>query len=141
MDLSPTFLELAGVEYPATHDGKPVVQQRGSSMVPFLSKNSSTIHVADEAIGWEYNDLKAVRVGDFKATYIGEPFGTDEWQIFDLSVDPGEVVDLSAEMPELKQRLITAWEEYAKSVGVVPLSVPVCPAIYRQIWIGQSKFA
>ncbi len=121
MDLAPTFLELAETEYPTTHDGKPVVQQRGTSMVPFLSGKSAAIHGPDEAIGWEYNNLKAVRVGDYKATFIGEPYGPNEWQIFDLSNDPGESKDLSTQMPELKQRLIDAWDDYANSVGVVPL--------------------
>lgn len=121
MDLAPTFLELAGAEYPATYEGKPIKQQRGTSMVPLLSSNSATVHGPDEAIGWEYNNLKAVRVGNYKATFIGEPYGPNEWQIFDLNVDPGEINDLSPQMPELKQRLIDAWNDYAISVGVVPL--------------------
>ena len=119
MDLAPTILDLAGATYPATYNGKPVEQQRGTSMVPLLSKNSSTVHESHEAIGWEYNNLKAIRVGNFKATWISKPFGPSEWQIFDLSIDPGESKDLSSEKPELKQRLIDAWDEYAKSVGVV----------------------
>jgi len=120
MDLAPTFLELAGATYPATYNGKPVEQPRGKSMVPLLSKNSSTVHGPDEAIGWEYNNFKAIRIGDHKATWISKPFGPSEWQIFDLSVDPGESKDLSTQKPKLRQRLIDAWDEYAKSVGVVP---------------------
>jgi len=120
MDLAPTFLELAGVTYPATYNGKPVEQPRGKSMVPLLSKNSSTIHGPDEAIGWEYNNFKAIRIGDHKGTWISKPFGPSEWQIFDLSVDPGESKDLSSQNPKLRQRLIDAWDEYAKSVGVIP---------------------
>jgi len=68
MDLAPTFLELAGATYPATYNGKPVEQPRGKSMVPLLSKKSSTVHGPDEAIGWEYNNYKAIRIGDHKAT-------------------------------------------------------------------------
>lgn len=120
MDFSPTFLELAGATYPTTHNGKPVEQPRGKSMVPLLSKKSSTVRGPDEAIGWEYNNLKAIRMGDHKATWISKPFGPGEWQIFDLSVDPGESKDLSSQKPKLKQRLIDAWDEYAKSVGVIP---------------------
>jgi arylsulfatase len=120
MDLAPTFLELAGATYPATYNGKPVEQLRGNSMVPLLSKNSSTVHGPDEAIGWEYNNFKAIRIGDHKATWISKPYGPSEWQIFDLSVDPGESKDLSTQKPKLKQRLIDAWDEYARSVGVVP---------------------
>ena len=120
MDLVPTFLELAGATYPATNNGIPVEQPRGKSMVPLLSKTSSTVHGPDEAISWEYNNLKAVRIGDHKATWISKPFGPSEWQVFDLSADPGESKDLSAQKPKLKQRLIDAWDKYANSVGVIP---------------------
>jgi len=123
MDLAPTFLELAGATYPDTYNGKPVEQQRGKSIVPLLSKHSSTIRGPDEAIGWEYNNFKAIRIGDYKAIWISKPYGPSEWQIFDLSVDPGESKDLSTLKPKLKQRLIDAWDEYAKSVGVVPPKV------------------
>jgi arylsulfatase len=119
MDLAPTFLELAGATYPATYNGKSVEQPRGKSMIPLLSKQSSTIRGLDEAIGWEYNNLKAIRIGDHKATWIGKPFGPSEWQVFDLSVDPGESKDLSIQKPKLRRRLIDAWNEYAKSVGVI----------------------
>lgn len=119
MGLAPTFLELAGAKYPATYNGKPVEQPRGRLMVKLLAKESSMIRGPDEAIGWEYNNFKAIRMGDHKATWISKPFGPSEWQVYDLSVDPGESKDLSALKPKLRQRLIDAWEEYAKSVGVI----------------------
>ena len=37
-----------------------------------------------------------------------------------LSVDPGESNDLSAQNPKLKQPLIKAWDECARSIGVIP---------------------
>jgi arylsulfatase len=120
MDFVPTFLELAGATYPATYNGKSVEHPRGKSMVALLSKKSSTVRGPDEALGWEYNNLKAIRIGDHKGTWIAKPFGPGEWQIFNLSVDPGESKDLSTQEPKLRQRLIDAWEEYAKSVGVIP---------------------
>jgi len=120
MDLAPTLLELAGATYPATYKGKSVAQPRGKSMVPLLSKRSLTVHGPDEAIGWEYNNSKAIRIGKYKATLNVEPFGSNEWQIFDLNTDPGESKDLSTQKPKLKKRLIDAWDEYAKSVGVIP---------------------
>ena len=89
-------------------------------MVPLLSKNSTATHGPDDAIGWEYNGSKAIRIGDDKATWTDKPFGPGDWQIFDLSIDPGESNDLSAQNPKLKQRLIDAWDEYASSVGVIP---------------------
>lgn len=124
MDLAPTFIELAGATYPVSYNGEPVEQPRGKSMVSFLSNKSSSIYGADEALGWEYNDLKAIRMGDHKATWTSKPFGPEEWQVFDLSVDPGESNDISSQEPALKERLIDAWANFAESVGVVPLEAP-----------------
>ena len=121
MDLAPTFMDLAETTYPARYNGKPVEQPLGKSMVSFLSKENLAVHDKDEAFGWEYNDLKAIRVGDYKATWTSEPFGENNWQVFNLSVDPGEANDLSSEEAELKLSLINAWKKYAEAVGVVPL--------------------
>lgn len=119
MDLAPTFLELAGTSYPETYNGQPVVQHRGSSMVPLFSDTSAAIRGQDDAIGWEYNGSRAVRMGKYKATWTAQPFGTSDWQLFDMSIDPGESNDLSSEEPAIKQQLVDAWDEYAISVGVV----------------------
>jgi len=59
-------------------------------------------------------------MGNFKATWISRPFGESDWQLFDLATDPGESSDLSKQQPAVTQQLISAWEEYAKEVGVVP---------------------
>ena len=67
--------------------------------------------------------MKAIRIGDHKGTWISKPFGPGEWQIFDLSVDPGESNDLSTEDPELRQRLIEAWDAYSEEVGVITSDV------------------
>lgn len=120
MDLGPTFLDLADAKYPATHNGKRVEQPRGMSIRSYLSGNSSAIRGPDDALGMEYNDLKTMRIGGYKATWIPRPYGPGEWQVFDLSVDPGETNDISSRNPELRQRLINAWDEYAESVGVIP---------------------
>ena len=120
MDLGPTFLDLADAEYPATRNGTPVEQPRGKSIRSFLSGKSSAVRGPDDALGMEYNNLKAMRIGDYKATWIPKPYGPGKWQVFDLSVDPGESKDVSSQNPELKQQLIEAWNEYAESVGVIP---------------------
>ncbi|MEH6584749.1 MAG: arylsulfatase, partial [Halioglobus sp.] len=121
MDLAPTFIELAGARYPATYQGKPVEQPRGKSMVSFLSGQGTPVHGKDESLGWEYNDSKAIRMGNYKAVWVRGPYGPEKWQLFDLSVDPGERNDISSQEPALKKQLIAAWLKYSESVGVVPV--------------------
>jgi len=119
MDLAPTFLELAVASYPATWKGRAVTPLRGKSMLPLLSGEHSFIHGEDEAIGWELLGWRALRVGQWKSTWIDRPFGTSSWQLFDLSRDPGETTDLHAVHPERMQHLLKIWEEYEKEVGVI----------------------
>lgn len=119
MDIAPTLLHIAGTEYPSTYHGRSVVPIRGKSMLPLLNKRSAVVRGPDEAIAWEFNNWRAIRIGDFKATWISRPFGTSEWQLFDLAADPGEKMDLSEQKPGVTKQLESAWEEYAKDVGVV----------------------
>ena len=59
--------------------------------------------------------------GEFKAVLVPPPYGTGEWELFNLAVDPGEANDLSKNLPRKLQTLVAAWEKYASDVGVVPL--------------------
>jgi arylsulfatase len=59
-------------------------------------------------------------MGKYKATWIPKPYGPGKWQLFDMSVDPGETNALSPKAPELKTHLVKAWDAYAESVGIIP---------------------
>ena len=71
------------------------------------------------AICWELFGFKAVRKGDFKLLWLPKPLGTDEWQLYDLSEDPGELNDLSKQLPEIRANMIEIWNQYAIETGVV----------------------
>ena len=63
--------------------------------------------------------MRAVRKGDFKLLWLVEPFGPDDWQLYDLAKDPGETTDLSEQMPELRAEMIAIWERYSQETGVI----------------------
>ena len=119
MDVAPTFLEIAGVAYPTSYQGRSVEPMRGRSLVELLAGQREMVRTEDEPIGWEFLSWRALRVGDWKATWINTPFGVSDWQLFDLAKDPGEVRDLAGQHPDLLQQLVDSWEAYAKDVGVV----------------------
>ncbi len=73
----------------------------------------------NEGIGYEFHGLRAYFKGDWKILNLPKPFGTDDWELFNIREDPGETKDLSADYPEIRQDLINAWEEYQEKVGVV----------------------
>ena len=121
MDIMPTLLELAGASHPGrTYKSRDVVPMRGKSWVKYLSNQDSEKHIHDEetVTGWELFDRQALRKGKWKAVLIPPPFGPGTWQLYDLSVDPGETEDLSQQHPEKSAELLKHWEEYVTEVGV-----------------------
>jgi arylsulfatase A-like enzyme len=120
MDIAPTLLNIAGTTYPSSNDNVRLVPQRGKSMMPVLTAQANSIRGADDYLAWEFFDWHAVRTAAWKATWIREPFGVSDWQLFDMTVDPGESNDVADQYPDVIQDLADKWDVYADEVGVVP---------------------
>ena len=119
-DVVPTLLELAGARHPgATHEGRPVTPLEGRSLVPFLERESETVHGADFTMGFELFGRRALRQGDWKIVWLYPPYGPGRWELFDLARDPTESHDLAAAEPERLAGLIRAWDAYAARNKVV----------------------
>ena len=116
-DIMPTFLELADIDHPGIADTK-VPGMMGKSLLPLLNGQTDEIH-PNEGIGYELHGLCAYIKGDWKILKLPEPFGTGDWELFNLRDDPAEDKDLSSEKPEKLSELVSAWEEYSENVGVV----------------------
>jgi len=112
-DIYPTILELAGVSYPKTYKGHEIHPLIGRSMLPILKGDSSSVHT-HQGMGWELFEMKAYLYDNWKILRLPKPFGTGDWQLFDLSVDPAETNDLSAKYPAVREQLITEWKAYAR---------------------------
>jgi arylsulfatase len=125
-DVMPTLLELAGVDHPAPRfGGRDVLPMQGRSMVSLLEADGA---VRDADIGWEFMGRRAYREGDWKVIWQPalpgwEPWPggirTETWQLYNLAQDPGELHDLSAEYPGIRDRLVRRWEAYARENGVI----------------------
>ncbi|KAI9739098.1 MAG: hypothetical protein M1834_007311 [Cirrosporium novae-zelandiae] len=122
MDIAPTVLELAGIKHPApTYQGREVVPMRGLSMLSWLHGNQQRVHDEDYIYGWELCGRGALRKGNWKTVFIPKPKGTETWQLYDLSKDPGEIHDLADKYPEKLEELLGHWDKYVKECGVIPL--------------------
>lgn len=116
-DIMPTLLELTGINHPSiTNTEKP--RMMGKSLLPLLLGQTAGIH-SNEGIGYELHGLCAYIKGDWKILRLPKPFGTGDWELFNLRHDPAESHDLSDEKPEKLSELVSAWEKYSKDVGVV----------------------
>lgn len=116
MDVTPTFLDLAGIADPkGEFAGRNVEPIRGTSWATYLAGKTDRVHPATEAVGTELFGSRAIRQGDWKITDVGD----GKWHLFNLSDDPGETRDLAEEQPERLAELVGQWDAYAKDVGVI----------------------
>jgi arylsulfatase len=119
IDVMPTLLELAGIEHPDEYRGRPVERMTGRSIAGVLSGAENEVYAAEDFVGGEMGNGMWMRQGDYKAVSIAPPYGSGQWQLFNLREDPGETRDLADEQPELLKTLRDAWDRYAQGVGVV----------------------
>ena len=117
--IMPTMLEMAGLEHPRTFRGRKVEPMRGRSITGVLSGAQTAVYGPDDFLGGEMQNGKWMRQGDFKALSVPPPFGSGEWELYNVAADPGETRNLAKEKPETFERLISAWHQWADEVGVV----------------------
>jgi len=132
VDLAPTFLELAGAEHPEFgYNGRPIQPHIGKSLLPLALGDADSVRPDDFVFGWEVFGHLAIRKGDWKLLRLTstpsearQPLAerADQWELFDMRIDPGETNDLSAEFPAKVAELQEAWAEYSSANGLI---VPV----------------
>ncbi len=119
MDVTPTILDMAGVKHPDTFKGQPILPMQGKSMLPFLEGDESRVHAEDEAIGAEMWGRAALRKGDFKLLWLEPPFGSGQWELYNLKTDVAESRDLSKEQPDRFNEMLEDWDKYVKDNKLV----------------------
>ena len=117
-DIMPTVLALTWATYPKEVKGKPVKQPIGNSLLPLLKGETTEVH-SDVGMGWELFERKAYIKGNWKILRLAKPFGTGNWQLYNIEKDPGETTDLSLQLPAKRDSLINDWMRYAKENTVV----------------------
>lgn len=122
MDIAPTVFELAGAKHPGTsYQGREVLPLRGKSMLAYLKNGASAVRGADEAIGWELGGRKALRKGDWKIVFANQPWGTGEWELYNIAKDRTESENLAARHPEKLKELLAAWRQYVAETGTLEI--------------------
>lgn len=119
-DIAPTLLELAGIQPPgSSYKGREVVRMQGKSMMAFLTGQTPTIHGPDHVTGWELGGRKALRKGDWKLVYASWPWGSGQWELYDLATDRTEQHDVAEHFPQKMKELLAEYQKYVKGNGVV----------------------
>jgi len=113
MDILPTCLDYAGVEYPATYKDNKITPVEGKSLRPIFEGKKRAGH---KAIFWEHEGNKAVRQGKWKLV-SKHP---DNWELYDLDADRTEMHNLAEDNPERVKTLAALHQEWADKVGSKP---------------------
>jgi len=117
-DVAPTILELAGVGHPgSSYGGRAVEPMAGTSFVSLLEGRN--LSDARRVTGIELLGKRAIRQGDWKLVHMPQPYGIDDWQLFNVKRDISESRDLSADYPEKARDLKAHWDDYARKNGVI----------------------
>lgn len=117
MDLPSSILALSGALPPPEMEGKE------------FSGALIGAERASRPLYWEHIGWRGVRDGDLKA--ISAP-GEAVWQLYDLSVDPGEANDLSADRMADVDRLAAEWQAWSDRVGAKPIPRETLMRLYGQ---------
>jgi len=116
MDLAPTFLELAEVQYPSDPGIRPML---GASMRDLLEGSTHAVHDERYATVLYHNGRAFIREGNWKLVNLDGPFDESRFELFDLANDPGETVNLAQREPERLAALLRLWTVKRRELGIL----------------------
>jgi arylsulfatase len=117
-DVAPTILELAGVCHPGSeYRGRQIEPMTGRSFLTVLSGERGAAE--DRVIGMELLGKRAIRQGPWKIVHMPVPWGSSDWQLYDVDADPAETNDLADKYPDVVASLKAEWETYSRDNNVV----------------------
>ena len=107
IDLMATAVDLSKTSYPAH-----VKPMEGRSLAPLFTGGK----IVREALFWEHEGNRAVRVGDWKiVAEHGKP-----WELYNIAQDRSEQHDLSQQQPERVKQMAAMYDAYAARAHVEP---------------------
>ena len=123
-DLMPTFLDLAKATHLSEYKGKAVLPIQGISQL----SNWTIGSMQEREFGFEIYGMLTYRSAEWKILKLPVPYGTGEWQLYNLKNDMSEQVDLAATNPVKLKELIEKYKVYATENGIVIPDVAVAYA-------------
>lgn len=121
IDVMPTLLDVAGVDYPKTNAGNTLLPLRGISLRPAFD---GTSFLRSAPMFSEHENNAFMMEGDWKLVGKGvaAPKGPDakKWELYNLAEDRTELNDLSEKYPERLAQMSKAWKQWADQDKVYP---------------------
>lgn len=113
IDIMATCIDLAEADYPQAVGDHRIQPPEGLSLVPTFAGDD----LDREAIYWEHEGNRAIRVGDWKlVAKENKP-----WELYDMRADRTEMHDLASQHPKRVEELAAKWDAWAERAQVLPL--------------------
>ena len=127
IDIMATCVDVAGAAYPDTYNGQLIRPMEGESLLPVFNGQA----LEREAIYWEHEGNRAVRMGKWKLiskaskkrSFIWDKvnvLAAENWELFDMEMDRTEMNDLADSHPDLVKQMSEMWLNWGKRTGIVP---------------------
>jgi len=107
IDIMATCVDVSGAEYPTEYKGQNIQPMEGKSLVSVFDNKP----ISREAIYWEHEGNRAIRVGKWKLVAKG---AKGKWELYDMRADRTE------KHPDRAMQMAEMWETYAKRTNVKP---------------------
>jgi arylsulfatase len=113
IDIMATAVDLGRVRFPAERSGKKVQPPEGRSLAPAFAGKT----IEREALFWEHESNRALRIGDWKLVAKGAA-GT--WELYNMKRDRTEMNDLASAEPARVKKMAETWERWAHRTHALP---------------------
>lgn len=114
-DIMPTLLDLAGIDVDLLDKDGKYADIQGFSFLDSIKGKP----LKERVEGWEFLGRAAVRKGDWKIRLMEQPYGTGEWELFNLANDPTESRNLASVEKGKLAEMLKEWDRYVEENGVI----------------------
>ena len=105
IDIMATCLELAGIDYPSSFNGRNLLPLEGKSLVPIFQDHQRPGH---EALYWENGGNRAVRKGKWKLVSLRDK----QWELYDMESDRTEMNNLAEKYPKRVNQMDEIYQKW-----------------------------
>lgn len=110
VDLFPTLLDAAGIQYPESYDNLPTLPLAGRSLLPAFTGDLTRDF--DFMVSGFTDRFRMYRKGDYKLVRLND----EEWELYNMEEDMTELNDLAEENPEKVRDLVDEYETWKENL-------------------------
>jgi arylsulfatase len=123
IDLTPTVLDILGIQAPAVFAGVPQMPMHGASILATMRDRGAPAPRDTQV--FELRGERAIYHQGWRAVTVHRPgtsYDADTWELYDDTTDFAEANDVSQKYPDRLQAMKDLWWSEARTYGVLPLT-------------------